>query len=255
MSTVKLAFTAYGSPTAKPLIILHGFFASSRNWRLIAEQLANDYYVIVPDLRNHGASPHHECMDYPSMSADLSALIADLGFAEISLLGHSMGGKVAMWYALHHPERVAKLLIADISPVAYSHSFAKLINALHALPLDRLTNRKQAENFLAEAIPDLSYRQFLLQNLILEAHQYRWRINLEIFRANADYITGFPDTASVSAYTKPVLFLAGAMSDYVKPDSLPELFPNAIIEKIAGAAHWLHVQQPRLFLAEVRRFL
>lgn len=253
--TLTLNFESIGNPNHPALVILHGFFASSRNWRQVAEKLAEHYWVLVPDLRNHGASPHHPLMDYPSMTTDLVQFIDQQQLAEVSLLGHSMGGKLAMWFAFQHAERLNKLIVADIAPVTYPHNFDRLINALTALPLTQLSNRKQAELLLAEAIPELSYRQFLLQNLILENAHYAWRIDLEIFRANASAIAGFPDTSQQCPYEKSALFLAGANSNYVSANDLTVLFPQAIFRQIPDAGHWLHVQQPAAFINQVLDFL
>jgi pimeloyl-ACP methyl ester carboxylesterase len=135
METVELAFEELGSPGNAPLIILHGFFASSRNWRQVAEKLAASFHVYVLDMRNHGASPHHPVMDYPAMAADLLQFMDVQGLTTASLLGHSMGGKVAMWFALNYPEHMEKLIVADIAPVSYQHSFDNTIRILKALPL------------------------------------------------------------------------------------------------------------------------
>ncbi len=255
MSVVKLAFEQFGEPNTAPLIILHGFFASSRNWRQVAQKLAVNHCVYVPDLRNHGASPHHPVMDYQAMAVDLLAFIDQQGFTVVNLLGHSMGGKLAMWFALNYPDQVNKLIVADIAPVSYQHNFDQLINALNALPLAAISNRKQAEMLLAEAIPELSYRQFLLQNLILENGHYRWRIDLDIFRHTAPNIVAFPDCDHLTPLCRKILFIAGATSGYVKEEDVYALFPDAILRFIANAGHWLHVQQPDAFLAQVEHYL
>ena len=254
METVELAFEELGNPDATPLIILHGFFASSRNWRQVAEKLAAKFHVYVLDMRNHGASPHHPVMDYPSMAADLLQFMDDQNLTAAAILGHSMGGKVAMWFALNHPERVHKLIVADIAPVSYTHCFNKLIAALKALPLHDISNRKQAELLLAADIPELSYRQFLLQNLILKEGGYCWRVDLDIFQQAAPHISAFPDIASVKPFTGKALFLAGADSAFVKADDIKTLFPGAELSVIADAEHWLHVQQPEVFVERVERF-
>ncbi len=255
METVALAFEELGDPSQPPLLILHGFFASSRNWRQVAEKLAVDCHVYVLDLRNHGSSPHHPLMDYVSMTADVLQFMDEHGLSTASLLGHSMGGKVAMCFALNHPERVNKLVVVDIAPVAYSHCFNKLIAALKALSLPDINNRKQAELLLAEDIPELSYRQFLLQNIVLKDGGYRWRIDLDIFQQNAPAIIGFPDTQLVKSYSKACLFLAGSESSFVKAEDIKLLFPEAILRIIDDAGHWLHVQQPQTFIEHVQEFL
>jgi esterase len=255
VAAVDLAFEEFGSPDDLHLIILHGFFASSRNWRSIAEKLSAKFHVYALDMRNHGVSPHHPLMDYPAMAADLLLFLDNHRLKPVNLLGHSMGGKVAMWFALNNPEYVNKLIVVDIAPVSYHHSFDDLIQALKALPLDEIRNRKQAEVLLAPAIPALSYRQFLLQNLILKNGAYCWRIDLDIFYRMAPNIIAFPDTAHLAPYTGKTLFMAGENSDYVKPDDIAELFPQATLSVIVNTGHWLHVQQPDNFIALVEKFL
>jgi esterase len=255
METVKLVFEELGDKSNPPLIILHGFFASSRNWRQIAQRLAARFHIYLPDLRNHGASPHHPVMDYPSMAADLLRFMDDRGLTAASLLGHSMGGKVAMWMALTSPTRVDKLVVADIAPVSYKHSFDNTILALRELPLAELTNRKQAEELLATRIPELSYRQFLLQNLVLKDGKYCWRLNLDIFQQMAPNIAAFPDVSRLVPFTGKAIFIAGSDSDFVKPEDLFLLFPAAAFTTIADAGHWLHVQQPDAFIEQVEKFL
>lgn len=255
MTAVCLAFDEFGREEGTPLIILHGFFASSRNWRQVAEKLAVSFRVYVLDMRNHGASAHHTDMDYPAMAEDVRQFINQRGLAKASLLGHSMGGKVAMWIALNTPEIIDKLLVVDIAPVSYQHSFDDLINALKALPLDQISNRKQAELWLTEAIPDLSYRQFLLQNLILKDGEYQWRVDLDIFYRTADNIIGFPDVRHLPPYTGDTLFIAGAESNYIKQDVITGLFPMSMVKAVEGAGHWVHVQQPGEFIAVVEEFL
>ncbi len=253
---VELAFDELGDSDNKPLIILHGFFASSRNWRSIAKALSTEYHVYVPDLRNHGSSPHSKKMDYPAMVADLQYFLEQHHLlSTVSLLGHSMGGKVAMWFALNNPHKVDKLIVADISPTRYSHSFHQTIQALRDLPLDRIKSRKQAEEFLADRITDKSYRQFLLQNLQLDKGQYHWRVDLDIFEHAADHIISFPDSEGYEAYSGAALFLGGGDSEFIRENDVYRLFPNAIISYIPDTAHWLHVQAPEKFYQAVSDFL
>ena len=255
MRTVKLAFEEFGHPDNDPLIILHGFFACSRNWRQIAQKLSAHYHVYVPDMRNHGASPHDALMDYPCMAADLLRFIDERGMETVSLLGHSMGGKVAMWFALSFTGRMNKLIVADIAPIAYQHNLDKIIVALKALSLAELGNRKQAEMQLAPAIPELSYRQFLLQNLVLKEGQYSWRVNLDNFQRMAPYIAAFPNTDHLAPYNGKALFIAGGDSGYLKREAISPFFAQAGFSVIADAGHWLHVQQPVAFITLVEDFL
>ncbi len=255
MKTVKLAFEEYGDTANKTLIILHGFFASSRNWRQIAKKLAEHYHVYVLDMRNHGQSPHAPEMDYPTMAEDLTAFMDELDLQTADLLGHSMGGKVAMWFALTKPERVDHLIVADISPVSYQHSFDNTINALILLPLDQISNRKQADDLLSTSIAELSYRQFLLQNLQLNEGEYSWRINLDYFYQSADNIIAFPSVELVEPYRGKVLFIMGGNSTYTDKQAIEISFPTAEISIIKGANHWLHIDKPAEFLISVIEFL
>lgn len=250
-----LAFDEFGDCNAAPLVILHGFFASSRNWRTIAKMLAERYHVYVPDLRNHGASPHSSVMDYSAMAVDLKNFLDQHGIGKAHLLGHSMGGKVAMWFALNYPEAVERLVVADISPTRYQHSFEQTITALRAVPLQAIRNRKEAEAALSDSIADGSYRQFLLQNLQLKDGEYAWRVDLDIFRRTADNIVAFPEADKVLPYPKKVLFLGGGDSDYIREEDVYRWFPEARIKQIADTGHWLHVQAPRQFCEEVSVFL
>jgi pimeloyl-ACP methyl ester carboxylesterase len=253
---MKLAFEQFGNQQNFPLIILHGFFASSRNWRASAEKLAENCCVYVLDARNHGASPHHEIMNYETMAADVVDFIEQKALQKVSLLGHSMGGKTAMWFALNYPNVVQNLIVVDIAPIAYKHSFDPIINALKNLPCSELKNRKQAELLLSDIIPDLSYRQFLLQNLVLKSGGcYEWRIDLDIFQRNAPNILQFPNAENVSQFVGKTLFLAGGNSKYIKENSTETLFPFAKIQTIPDAEHWIHVQQPEAFLNAVTAFL
>ncbi|WP_347988820.1 alpha/beta fold hydrolase [Methylomonas sp. AM2-LC] len=256
MQTVELAFEHFGEQhTTCPILILHGFFASSRNWRGIAKQLAIHYPVYVLDMRNHGFSPHHEKMDYPAMAADLEQFMDQQGISKAHLIGHSMGGKIAMWFAFQHPQRIEKLIVVDIAPISYKHCFDSMINALKSVPLSSLDNRKQAEEWLASRISDANYRQFLLQNLVFKDNQYSWRINLDFFQNNAQFITAFPDTSSIPPYPYPILFLAGETSGYVKENQIYALFPQAKITIINGTGHWLQVDAPEKFCLAVIEWL
>jgi esterase len=255
MDTVALVYEELGSDHPVPLIILHGFFASSRNWRKIAERLSSAYHVYVLDMRNHGLSPHHAIMDYLGMTADVLRFMDEHALTTAHVMGHSMGGKIAMWLALNHPERMNKLIVVDIAPKSFTHSFDKIIQALMDLPLDKIHNRKQAEIMLARDIPELDYRRFLLQNLVLKDGYYDWRINLAIFLQTAPNIIAFPGGKNLTPYIGGTLFIAGADSAYVELEDIITIFPNAMFKTIAKAGHWLHVQQPEVFTEMVENFL
>ena len=254
MKAVELVFETYGNPNDCPLIILHGFLASSRNWRTVAKRLSDKHCVYVLDMRNHGASPHNEQMDYPIMAHDVIGFMDGLGIQKAHLLGHSMGGKVAMCVALSYPKRIESLMIADIAPVSYQHCFDPMIKALRQLPLEKLSNRKQAEQFLAEAIPDMGFRQFLLQNLLLKDGAYYWRINLEIIQKTAHHIVGFPEHYKQS-FADKALFIAGQHSAYIQPAGVCNLFPQAEIIEISNTGHWLYVEAPEMFCRVVNDWI
>ncbi|PKD41231.1 alpha/beta hydrolase [Methylomonas sp. Kb3] len=254
MTTIELAYDSFGEPGDTPLLIVHGFLAASRNWRSVAKRLAEQRHVYVLDMRNHGSSPHAEVLDYPSMAADLLAFMDSHGIHSAHLLGHSMGGKAVMWFALHHPQRVAGLIVADIAPVSYQHSFDDLVDALSRLPVNSIGNRKQAEEALAEAVPDLAYRQFLLQNLLLKDGNYYWRINLDIIQKNAHHIVGFPEVGE-RRFVRSVLFIGGGNSKYLDEEAIYAVFPQAKIAKIPDTGHWLYVEAPDAFCRLVEDWL
>jgi esterase len=189
--TVDLNYREQGNGPA--LLILHGLFGSAANWGRIARELAADHRVIVADLRNHGASPHAPDTGYPAMAADVAALLERLSpDAPVTLLGHSMGGKTAMRFALEHPGRVARLLVVDIAPRAYRGNQDDVAAALRRLDLDALPSRAAADARLAQWIPDPSLRAFLLTNLVQAEGRLRWRINLPVLADGLAEIEAFP---------------------------------------------------------------
>lgn len=239
-----------------PLIMLHGLFGSAANLQSVARQLAKKRRVILPDLRNHGRSPHADEVSYEAMSADVLALMQSLDCQQVDLLGHSMGGKVAMWLALNYPWRVNHLVVADIAPVTYSNRFSVILTALQQLELEELNNRQQAEEQLARHLQDSALSRYLLQNLLMSEGKWQWRINLPAIAAGIDNIMAFPSTSE--EYEKPALFLRGARSDYISADQaemLYRFFPMAQLETIENAGHWLYAEQPQQFAAAIERFL
>jgi pimeloyl-ACP methyl ester carboxylesterase len=245
----------HGAPTDRPpLIIAHGLFGSARNWGVIARRLSDSRQVVAVDMRNHGESFHDAAHGYAELAADLAAVLD--GFdSPADVLGHSMGGKAAMKLALAHPDRLRRLVVADIAPVAYGHTQMPLIEAMRALPLDRFERRGEADAALAEQVENPGVRAFLLQSLDVGAR--RWRFNLDALSENMAAIIGWPEDVA-GRFDKPALFLSGAESDYVTPAHRPiirELFPQARFARLTGAGHWLHAEKPREFEASVRGFL
>lgn len=246
-----------GPDSAPPLLIVHGLFGSGRNWGAIAKRLSDARTVLAVDMRNHAGSFWSEAHDYPTLAADLAEVIAAEG-QPLDVLGHSMGGKAAMWLALTQPARVRSLIVADIAPFAYGHSQNHLIGAMRALDLTGLSARGEADRRLALTVADPQVRAFLLQSLDLKSDPPRWRLNLDALEANMPLITGWPDDSSLAPFTGRTLFLSGALSDYVRPEEregIRRLFPAARMARIPGAGHWLHAEKPREFEAAVRVFL
>lgn len=241
----------HGQQTGRPpLLIAHGLYGSARNWGAIAKRLSDERHVTAVDMRNHGESPWRDTHGYPDMAADLAASLAQPG----DVLGHSMGGKAAMLLALNHPDRVKRLVVADIAPVAYGHSQLPMIDAMRRVDLNQVESRRDADEQLAAYVPEPALRAFLLQSL--DVRERRWRLNLEALAQEMPKIMGFPEVEG--QFDGPTLFISGGDSDYVARDHrsrVKELFPNAHFAKIPGAGHWLHAEQPRAFEAAVRTFL
>lgn len=224
----------------------------------MARHLASKgYRVYLPDLRNHGRSPHAAEMNYPLMADDLYHYLEQHNIREPLLIGHSMGGKVAMTAALQDESCCERLVIMDIAPVDYAHSFNTIIKSLGALDTGRIRSRREADEKLAETLQPAALRQFLLQNLVRENGQYDWRMNLDDIQKHISHISDFPDLRG-RRFEKPVLFLGGALSAYLAPEHEPlirQYFPAASIKHIAGAGHWLHAEAPQATHAAIEAFL
>lgn len=243
----------HGTPGATPLVIVHGLYGSARNWGVIAKRLSDERHVITVDQRNHGDSPWHDSHSYEDMAADLAEVIAQNGGCA-DVVGHSMGGKAAMVLALAHPEKVRKLVVADIAPVGYSHDQTQYIDAMQAVDLDRIAKRADATDQLARQIDDPVLQSFFTQSLDIAGK--RWKLNLDVLKREMAKIIGFPQVSG--QFEGPTLFLSGAVSDYVLPEHRPvirQFFPKARFAKLAEAGHWLHAEKPREFEASVRAFL
>jgi pimeloyl-ACP methyl ester carboxylesterase len=253
---VQLAAAEYGN--GPPLAILHGLFGSGRNWRSIAQQLAARHRVLAFDLRNHGASPWTGGMAYDEMVEDLRASLRSRGIDRTAVLGHSMGGKVAMMSALLHPEEVGGLIVVDIAPVPNTSTLIAYVRAMRAVDLRGVKRRSEVDSQLAGAIPNAAERAFLLQNLRIGEDGTDWRLNLDAIQRGFPEISGFPELPASATYGGPTLFVAGTRSDYIRPEHEPairRLFPHARIVGIEGAGHWVHAERPQAFLQVIEPFL
>src|SRR6056297_1718930 len=244
----------HGTRTERPgLLIAHGLYGSARNWGVIAKRLSDTRKVVAVDMRNHGLSPWYETQSYPDMAADLAEVLAGLD-GPYDVLGHSMGGKAAMVLALTRPELVNRLIVADIAPVAYSHTQIQYIDAMKAVDLTRVEKRSDVAEQLQDVVDDPTLISFFTQSLDIKTK--KWRLNLDVLAEDMPKIMSFPDISG--QYDGPALFLSGANSDYVKREyrsDIKALFPNAQFAKIPGAGHWLHAEKPREFEAAIRVWL
>ena len=255
--TLELAHDALGE-AGSPVLILHGLLGAARNWTGIAKELAARQRVFALDLRNHGRSPWAETMSFDDMAGDVAAFIERRGLRAVALIGHSLGGKVAMRLALTRPELIERLAVVDVAPVAYTHTFGPFVEAMRQVDLTAVTRRSDADLQLQGAVPDAALRNFLLQNLVKTDAGFAWRVNLEALAANMNELLSFPSPAGAAAYDGPALFVAGGRSRYIEPEHRPlieRLFPNAEHAVIADAGHWLHAERPVEFLTQMRQFL
>ena len=251
-----LNFQEYGR--GRPVIILHGLFGSARNWQGIARSLGSSHYIITPDLRNHGQSPHVDDMSYIEMANDVITIIDKLNLEDVILIGHSMGGKAAMTAALNYPDRFSALVVVDIAPVDYEHNFSTLVDAMNSLSLHTLKSRTEAETELKKTINELGVIQFILQNLVRAGDSFQWRLNLEGITNNLDSLLEFPKELEGFSCRLPTFFLGGAESDYILSNHNPSIFqyfPAAEITMVDGAGHWVHAEKPKEFLKEINTFI
>ncbi|MGN6553467.1 MAG: alpha/beta fold hydrolase [Verrucomicrobiota bacterium] len=239
------------------LIILHGLFGSLENWGFISQRLAERFRVISVDQRNHGSSPHDPEMNYSVLAADLLEFMEQQNLASTHLLGHSMGGKTAMHFAIRYPEKVDRLVVVDIAPRAYEPRHEEIFNALLALDLKRYQTRAQVEEALEPTIPELAVRRFLLKGLIRNAeNRFQFRFNLPVLHQNYAELSAGPKLAGV--FGEPALFVRGDQSDYIRDGDVAEIerfFPRMELATIPEAGHWVHAEKPEPFLKLVGNFL
>lgn len=241
----------------QPVIILHGVFGTSDNWQTFGKQLAEQYQVFLPDQRNHGLSPHSDEFDYHVMAEDLMEFINSHQLKDVIILGHSMGGKVAMFFATKYPDKFEKLIVVDIAPRAYPVHHQTILKALGAVKINEIDSRKEAEDQMKPYIADFGIRQFLLKNLKRNDQDgFEWKLNLSVISRNIERIgEAVNDSRPVS---KPVLFVGGEKSDYITEEdsaSIKKIFPQSKIVMISDAGHWVHAEQPEQLYREVTDFL
>jgi esterase len=251
---MKLFFREYGQ--GKPMIILHGLFGSSDNWLTQAKLFSGSYKVYTVDQRNHGQSPHDNTFDYESMLSDLAEFIQDHSIADPVVIGHSMGGKTAMNFALTHPEKIDRLVVVDISPKAYNLEHYSIVKGLLAIPIDSIKSRNEADEILSQHVPEADVRQFLLKNLQRRSEGgFSWKINLKIISEKLGNV-GL-DLHAEGSFEKPTLFVRGAKSKYVADSDwnhITKIFPMAKLETV-DTGHWVQAEKPQEFTDVVLRWL
>jgi esterase len=255
--TLELYSRDFGT-SGQPILILHGLFGFSDNWQTIARQLSENNLVITPDLRNHGRSPHINAHTYADMAADIHHLVTQRGLNRVQIIGHSMGGKVAMQFALNYPELVDRLVVVDMDPGQSTDNHRTVFNALFGVDFSKISTRQEAEDYLSNHIEDIGTRQFLLKNLTrdTETNAFSWKMNLPVLWEHYPDILG-PVSGTPNEYV-PALFVRGGKSNYIRDTDVPiilSLFPHADLVTIPGAGHWVHADKPQELLEVLRGFL
>jgi pimeloyl-ACP methyl ester carboxylesterase len=253
-------FTRTLGESGPRLVFCHGLFGQGRNWTQIAKAFADDHRVTLVDLPDHGRSPWTNHFSYVEMAEELAGALT--GDDPVALVGHSMGGKTAMLTALAHPELVERLCVVDVAPVEYSAAsdFERYVAAMRGLDLAALSSREDADLAMTEAAPNPVVRSFLLQNLRREHDGWRWQMNLEVLGDGLGDLRGWPAGAAdeLPAYEGPVLWVAGRDSPYIRDEHAPTMerhFPKVRRVTVKGAGHWVHSEQPAVFIEVLRRFL
>ncbi|WP_116473401.1 alpha/beta fold hydrolase [Zobellella maritima] len=242
--------------TGSPVLLIHGLFGNLDNLNGVNRVLSTMHDVIAVDVRNHGLSPRTDTMSYQEMASDVLALMDQLELEKAAIVGHSMGGKIAMMAAKLAPERVSRLVAADIAPVAYRQArHDAVFRGLLAVQQEGAKDRQEADRILARHIEEAGVRQFLLKSFVTGAPE-SWRFNLQALVAHYQDIIGWSENGL--SYAGPILFIKGGDSDYLLPEYQPEVlaqFPAAKVRIIPGTGHWLHAEKPQLFNRLVQDFL
>ena len=253
-----LSYQEYGEikGSSQVVILLHGLLGQSDNLALLAKALAENFRVIIPDLINHGDSPHRSDMSYASMAGDVMTVLRHLQLDRVKLFGHSMGGKVAMQMALDYPDSVASVIVADIAPVDYSESHNSIFMAMRKVASTQVDSRSQADLILAKTIADQALRQFILKSLRRNKDgNWQWCYGLEEIISAYPAICAFP--ATEKTFHNPILFIKGSESDYINESHQRQIrryFTQPSLKIIQGAGHWLHVEKPLAFNRVVKDF-
>jgi esterase len=252
---MQLHYLSYG--TGYPLIILHGLFGSLDNWHTLSKNFSEHYQVFSLDQRNHGRSPHSDEFNYSVMAQDLADFLEQQNLSEVYLLGHSMGGKVAMEFAFNSPAKVSKLIVADIAPKDYPPSHKTLLETLLSIDLTQFTNRKDIDKNLTSKIPDFGVRQFILKNIYLNDDGiFTWKMNLSGIYKN--YAVLSQNITREKTCSRPTLFIRGEKSPYIQESDYPlinSLFTQAKIVTMPNVGHWVHAEAPKEFYKIVMEFL
>lgn len=253
---MKLFYRKFGQ--GQPLIILHGLFGQSDNWNTLAKQFAEQgFEVYIVDLRNHGLSPHSDVWNYQVMSDDILELVHDNNLQNIILMGHSMGGKVAMQFAIQHQDLLDKLIVVDIAPKRYPNTNQDVLEALNSVDFNIVKTRKEAETILSKHITDFGTKQFLLKNIYWkENNDLDWRFNLKVITEELENIGAATPRDKIC--NASALFIRGEKSNYILDEDLnliQNIFPNSILETIANAGHWVHSEKPKEFFECVMKFI
>ncbi len=240
------------SGEGQPLLVLHGLFGSGDNWLTVSKPLAEKYHLYLIDQRNHGRSPHAPSHSYKEMAEDILEFMEQHQIRQPIVLGHSMGGKTAMYLALHYPEMLERLIVVDIAPRYYPLHHQDVIAGFQTIRLDLLASREEADKLMSAEIKEVGVRQFLLKNLYRnEAGHFAWRMNLEGLVAQIENIG---EESQGTPFEKPTLFIRGESSRYIQEKDIPhiaQLFPHYRLITIAGAGHWVQAEKPKEFLEAV----
>jgi len=244
--------------SGKPLIILHGFLGMSDNWKTLGKKYAeNGFEVHLIDQRNHGRSFHSDIFNYEALVFDLKYYLKGHQIGKTILIGHSMGGKTAMQFACNHPENITKLIVADIAPKYYPAHHDEIIKGLQSLDFETIKSRTEADKALAKHVSSFGVRQFLLKNLYWKTKgKLAFRINLPVLANNMHEVG--ENISALDSFEGPTLFLKGDRSEYITDNDseiIQKHFPNAVIDTIKNAGHWLHAENPEEFLSKSLSFI